>query len=151
MGIKLDLYKAYFEDAWSNPPASISEAGMKYFSDDFQSFDADGNVLGDKETYNSLAFLMVSAFTGFKVVIGEMREEGDNVIVTSHFEGTHTGDLDLSALGMGVIPASGKEIVWPDAPNEFKIKNDKIVSVKPYGDSRGIEDFLKPLGVSMPV
>lgn len=150
MSSKLDLYKAYVEAAWANPPASLVEAGMKYISDDFQNFDVDGKVLGGKETYNSLGLLMASAFTGFKAVYGEMREEGDNVIVTSHFEGTHTGDLDLSALGMGVIPASGKKIVWPEATNVFTIRNDKIVSIKPYGDSGGMEDFLKPLGVTMP-
>lgn len=150
MSSNLDLYKAYVKDAWANPPASLMEAGMKYISDDFQNIDADGTVLGGKEAYNGMGLLMASAFTGLKVVYGEMREEGDDVIVTSHFEGTHTGDLDLSALGLGVIPASGKKIVWPDSTNAFTIKNGQIVSIKPYGDSGGIAEFLKPLGVSMP-
>ena len=69
------------------------------------------------------------------------------MIVSGHFEGTHTGDLDLSAMGMGVIPASGKKIVWPEASNEFKVDGDQIVSIKPYGDSGGMEAFLAALGV----
>jgi predicted ester cyclase len=150
MSNNLDLYKAYVEAAWANPPASLMEAGMKYLSADFKNIDVDGTVLGDREAYNGMGLLMASAFTDFKAVYGEMREEGDDVIVTSHFEGTHTGDLDLSALGLGVIPASGKKIVWPDATNAFTIKDGKIISVKPYGDSSGIGEFLKPLGVSMP-
>lgn len=150
MSRKLDLYKEYYEAAWANPPASLAEAGEKYFSDDFQNFDADGTVLGGKEASNGLSLLLGTAFTGFKGVIGEMREEGDDVIVTSHFEGMHTGDLDLSALGLGVVPASGKNIVWPDTTNAFTIKNDQIVSIKPYGDSGGVAEFLEPLGLTMP-
>ncbi len=150
MGSKLDLLKEYHEAVWADPPASLQEANMKYISDDFHNYDTDGKVIGDKEAYIGLSVLLASAFTGFKGVVGEMREEGDDVIATSHFEGTHTGDLDLSAFGMGVIPASGKMIVWPDTTNVFTIKNDQIVSIKPYGDSGGMAAFLEPLGVTMP-
>ena len=80
----------------------------------------------------------------------DLHEEGDDVIVSYQWEGTHTGDLDLSALGLGVIPASGKRIVWPEATSVFTIKGGKIVSIKPYGDSSGMEEFLKPLGIAMP-
>jgi hypothetical protein len=32
----------------------------------------------------------------------------------------------------------------------FMVEGDKIVGVKPYGESGGIEDFLAPLGVKLP-
>jgi hypothetical protein len=150
MGSKLDLVKEYHEAAWANPPASFQETGMKYLSDDFHNYDADGTVVGDREAYIGLSLLLANAFTGFKAVYGEMREEGDDVLLTSHFEGTHTGDLDFSALGVGVIPASGKMIVWPDTTNVFTVINDQIVSIKPFGDSGGMAAFLEPLGVTMP-
>jgi predicted ester cyclase len=150
MGSKSDVYKAYFEASWANPPSSLAQAGMTYLSDDFKNFDKDGNAIMDKAAYIGMGQLLASAFKDFKAVYGDMREEGDSVIVRYHFEGTHTGDLDLSAMGLGVIPASGKKIVFPEDTAAFKIQGDKIVSIKPYGDSAGIESFLAALGVKLP-
>jgi len=81
---------------------------MTYLSDDFQSLDKDGNVVENKEAQVGLTQLLVAAFEDFKSVYSDVREEGDSVIVSYHFEGMHTGDLDLSAMGLGIIPASGK-------------------------------------------
>jgi hypothetical protein len=53
-------------------------------------------------------------------------------------------------MGLGVIPASGKKIVWPEDTTAFEIQGDKIVSNRPYGDSAGIESFLAALGVKPP-
>jgi predicted ester cyclase len=150
MSSKLDVYKAYYEASRANPPSSNIEAIETYLSDDFQSLDKDGNVLMNKEAYLGMVQLLFAAFKDFTYVRGGVREEGDSVIVSGHFEGTHTGDFDLSAMGMGVIPASGKKIVWPEASNEFNIEGDKIVSIKPYGDSGGMEAFLAALGVKAP-
>ena len=150
MGSKADVWKAYYEASWADPPESIIEANMTYLSDDFQSFDKDGNVVANKEAQVGMTQLLVNSFKDFKSVVDDIREEGDSVIVSFHFEGTHTGDLDLSAMGMGVVPASGKYIVWPDAMTEFKIEGDKIASSRPYGDSGGIEAFFEGLGVKLP-
>jgi predicted ester cyclase len=150
MGRNLDVLKAYITATWANPPSSIVEANEKYLSDDYKNLDKDGNVVMDKEAYIGMGKLLASAFKDMKAVYGNIREEGDSVIVPFHFEGTHTGDLDLSAMGMGVIPASGKRIVWPEDTVVFKFRGDKIVSNSPYGDSAGIEAFLAELGVKMP-
>jgi predicted ester cyclase len=150
MGSKLDVYKAFYDASWADPPSSNVEAIETYLSDNFQNLDKDGTVLMDKEAYTGIVQLLFTAFTDFNHVRSDLREEGDNVIVSGHFEGTHTGDLDLSAMGMGVVPASGKKIVWPEASAEFKIDGDKIVSIKPYGDSGGMESFLEALGVKAP-
>jgi hypothetical protein len=53
-------------------------------------------------------------------------------------------------MDLGVIPASGKKIMFPEDTAAFKIQGDKIVSNKPYGDSAGIESFLAALGVKLP-
>ena len=150
MSSKVDVYMAYYEASWVNPPLSNVEALKTYLSDDFQSFDKDGNVVMNKEAQIGMTQLLMAAFKDFKAVNSDVREEGDSVIVSYHFEGTHMEDLDLSAMGMGVVPASGKKIVWPEASSEFKIEGDKIASIKPYGDSSGIEEFLEPLGVKLP-
>ena len=150
MGKALDVYKRFIEASWANPPSSITEANMKYLSNDFKNYDKDGNVVSNKEAYIGMSQLLLSAFEGFKAVYGDYREEGDDVIVSYHFEGTHTGDIDLSAMGLGVIPASGKHVVWPEDTIAFKIQNDKIVSIRPYGDSDGQEAFFEALGIKMP-
>jgi predicted ester cyclase len=150
MSSKVDVYKAYYEASNANPPSSNIEAIKTYLSDDFQNLDKDGNVLMNKEAYVGMVQLIFAAFKDFTYVSSGVREEGDSVIVNGHFEGTHTGDFDLSAMGMGVIPASGKKIVWPEASTEFNVEGDKIVSIKPYGDSGGTEAFFAALGVKTP-
>jgi len=150
MSSKVDVYKAYYEASNANPPSSNIEAIKTYLSDDFQNLDKDGNVLMNKEAYVGMVQLIFAAFKDFTYVRSGVREEGDSVIVNGHFEGTHTGDFDMSAMGIGVIPASGKKIVWPEASNEFNVEDDKIVSIKPYGDSGGTEAFFAALGVKTP-
>ena len=147
MGSKSDVYKAYFEASWANPPSSMVEASKTYLSDDFKNYDKDGNVIMDKAAYIGMGQLLTSAFKNLKAVYSDIHEEGDSVIASYHFEGTHTGDLDLSAMGLGVIPASGKKIVFPEDTAAFEIRGDKIVSIKPYGDSEGMASFLATLGV----
>ncbi len=145
MGSKVDVYKAFHEASVADPPASITEANETYLSDDFQNLDQDGNVIMDRQTYIGMTQILTNAFKDFTAVIGDTREEGDSVLVTYHFEGTHTSDLDLSAMGMGVIPASGKEIVWPEADSKITVEGGKIAKLEGTGDSRGMEDFVAAL------
>jgi predicted ester cyclase len=150
MSNTLDIYKAYYDASWANPPSSVTEASEIYLSDDFQSLDKDGNVEMDRKTYIGSSQPLFAAFEDLKFVLNDIREEGDSVIVSGHFQGTHSGDLDLSMMGMGVIPASGKMIVWPESTNKFKVEGDKIVSIQAVGDAAGIASFLETLGVKLP-
>lgn len=148
MTSNLDFIRTYFDVASADPPVSIMEAAEKYFSDDFQNLDKDGNVVMDKQAYLGIGQHMFAAFPDIKFVYSDLRPEGDGVIVKGHWEGTHTGDFDLSAMGMGVIPASGKKIVWPDGDSKWKAEGDKIVSIQDL--TGGIEELLAPLGVTPP-
>jgi predicted ester cyclase len=150
MSSKLDIVRTFIDAAWTNPPSSVMEANETYLSDDFQSLDKDGNTQMNKEAYVGMAHLFISAFTDFKWVRSVLRQEGDSVIMSGHFEGKHTGDFDLSAVGVGVIPASGNMIIWPEASVEYKVEGDKIVSEKAYGGASGMEALLAPLGVTLP-
>ena len=83
-----DVYNAYYEASYANPPSSNVEAIVTYFSDDFQSLDKDGNVVMTKEAYTGMVQLLFAAFKDFKYVRSDLREEGEGVIalVTSnHF------------------------------------------------------------------
>jgi len=150
MTSKTDVYMAYYNKTYSNPPASVTEANETYLSDGFQSLDKDGKVSMDRETWIRMGPFFFPAFKDLNYVISELHEEGQSVIVSGHLEGTHTGDLDLSAFGAGVIPATGKKIVWPQGSNEWKIKDDKIVSVKNLGVADVMGAILEQLGAKLP-
>jgi hypothetical protein len=149
MSSKAEFVRTFFEAAWANPPASAVEASETYLSDDFQALDQDGNAQMDKAAYIGFGQLLFASFKDFKYVYSDIRGSGEDVLVNGHWEGTHTSDLDLSAMGMGVIPASGKKIVWPEESVEWKVEGDKIISIRPQGHTGELEEFLKPLGVEM--
>jgi hypothetical protein len=120
-------------------------ANEMYLSDNFQSLDKDGNVRGDKAGFNAMSQLLHNSFTGFKGVVHDLQEEEDgSVTMTFHFEGKHTGDFDLSAMSLGVIPASGKRIVTPESKTRFIVEGGKIVSSQPI--SGGFEFILAAIG-----
>jgi hypothetical protein len=149
MGTNLDLVDAWHASVYANPPATVKEANDKYLSDNFNALDAQGNVLMNKDAYTGMSQLLFTAFPDYKAVFSEKREEEDGSVVMSfHFEGTHTSDLDLSAMGLGVIPASGKKLVWPESTSRWYIVGDKIVKIQSIRG--GMEDFLAPLGVKIP-
>lgn len=137
MTSNMDIAKAWVD-------ANSLEATDAYLADDFQNVDSDGTVLMDKAGYLGMGHMMYDAFEGLRYVCTDLREEGDNVIMTGHFEGTHVADLDLSPLGAGVIPASGRSIVWPDSSAKLKIAGGKIVRLEELGEG-GVEAFLAPL------
>ncbi len=104
----------------------------------------------DKEGYIGMSHMLHGSLPDFKFVRTGLREEGDHVIMTGHFEGTFENDLDMSAMGVGVIPASGKKIVWSEVNVTVMVEGDKIAGEKPYGEGGGLAAFLGPLGVEAP-
>lgn len=129
---------------------TAEEAAAAYFSDDFQNFDKDGNVALTKEGFVGMARMMSASFKDYGFVSTNLRDEGDFVIMTGHFQGTHTGDLDLSAMGLGVVPASGKKIVWSEASAKLTVEGNKIVRMEPYAGAAGLQAFLAALGLGPP-
>jgi predicted ester cyclase len=144
----IDVVKDWYKKSWANPPASVTETDAVYLADDFKSYDENGNVMMNKEAMIGMTHLMFAAFKDFRAVYEDVREDGDAVLVTFHFEGTHTGDLDLSAMGFGVVPPSGKKIVWPQGVSKFMVKDGKIAS--DITVSGGMESFFEPLGIKLP-
>lgn len=144
MTSKIEVMEKWHEESWANPPSSIVQAAEKFFSDDFKSLDKDGNVISGKAEFVASNKQLMEAFKDFKGVVHDISEEGDSVILTFHFEGTHTGDFDLSAMGLGVIPATGKKVVTPESKTRFMIEGDQIVSSQPI--SGGFESLLVGIG-----
>jgi hypothetical protein len=145
MSRKTDVVRMWEEESWRNPPSSFVNANEIYLSDNFQSLDKDGNVMGDKTGMNAMSQILYDSISGFKGVVHDLQEEEDgSVTMTFHFEGTHTGDFDLSAMGLGVIPASGKSFVTPESKTRFIVKDGQIMSSQPI--SGGFEFVLAAIG-----
>ena len=144
MTSKIEVMEKWHEESWANPPSSVVQATEKFFSDDFKSLDKDGNVISGKAEFVASNKQLMEAFKDFKGVVHDISEQGDSVILTFHFEGTHTGDFDLSAMGLGVIPATGKKVVTPESKTRFMIEGDQIVSSQPI--SGGFEYLLAGIG-----
>jgi hypothetical protein len=145
---KVDVVKAWAEASNANPPASTAEASQKYLADDFHNLDKDGKPIMDKQAFTGMGTVLYNAFDGFKMTSENFREEGDGVVWDFHAEGTFSKDLDLSAMGMGVIKATGKKLTWPTASSKAMVEGDKITAI--HDVSGGMEWFLAPLGVKPP-
>jgi predicted ester cyclase len=106
--------------------------------------------LGAQE-FAGVAVLMKSGIPDMQYNSKIQREEGDVVHITSHLTGTHTGDLDLAPMGMGLIPATGKSFALPAQTGQITVKGGKVakyhVDSSPDG---GLAGILKQLGVAMP-
>jgi predicted ester cyclase len=137
---RIELVKAAFN---SNDPDRVA-----YFSDDFQWTDELGSPPIDRSSWLSMDQLMKSAFPDLSYVIEGIREDGDGVVVTSHFSGTFSNDLDLSSMGLGVIPATGKAFVTPAQRDRVSFDGDKISEIhnQETGPDAGMAGFLKALG-----
>lgn len=128
MSSKIDVVRIWHEKSWSNPPSSLIEANEIYLSDDYQGLDKDGNNVTNKASMSALSQILSSSFEGFKGVVHDLQEEEDgSVTMTFHFEGKHTGDLDLSPIGLGVIPATGKSFLTPESKTKFIVEGDQVV------------------------
>lgn len=138
MTSKLDIVKALVR-------GNSLETADKYLADDFKNLDREGNVVMDRAAYFGLATLMYAAFDDFNYVATNVRQEGDDILMTGHLEGRHVNDFDLSAMGLGVIPATGRKIVWPDSTDRVVVEGDKIVSLTNIDGGNDIETFLAPL------
>jgi predicted ester cyclase len=112
--------------------------------------DKDGSFVMNKEMLLAGMLQANHAFSDYGFVLNDVSEAGDFVIMSGHFEGTHTGDLDLSAMGIGVIPASGKKVVWPEASAKITLEGDKIIRMEPYAGASGMRAWLAALGVEPP-
>jgi hypothetical protein len=122
-----------------------------YLSDNFHWTDELGSPPIDRSSWLAMGSLMESAFPDLSLIIDDIREEGDSVVVTSHSSGTFVNDLDLSAMGLGVLPATGKAFVTAAERDRVSFDGDKILEIhnQETGPGTGMAAFIKALGADM--
>lgn len=140
---KVDIAKAAL--SFDNPDR------FSLFSDDFQFTNAVGEPPMDKDSWFAMGQLMESAFPDISYIIEDIREEGDGLAVTGRFAGTFSNDFDLSALGFGVIPATGAALDFPDSTMQVSFNGQKITEAHDpsTGPDAGMRGFLRALGADI--
>ena len=126
------------------------DAVAGYLSDDFQFSGPTPEPVG-KGPYIGLTKTMLAAFPDINYNARTTSVEGDVIKTTSQLTGTHTADLDLTPMGMGVIPATGKSFSNPEEVGEMRVKDGKVVSWEiERTEGGGLAGILAQLGVQPP-
>ena len=105
---KIDIVKMVFD--MENPKR------FDLVADDFQSTDSIGSPPLDKVGWQGRGDMLRASLPDIKYVIEDIQEDGEDVVVIGHFSGTFSNDLDVSAMGQGVIPATGRKVDFPPIP-----------------------------------
>jgi len=91
------------------------------------------------------------AFPDWKFNVADLREEGGKVRGAVQITGTHKGELDLSALGMPSVPATGIAVKLPREEITLTVSNGRFASLNsPTTDGGGVMGILGQLGVAVP-
>jgi predicted ester cyclase len=77
--------------------------------------------------------------------------DGDTVNISAELKGTHKGDLDLTSMHMGVIPATGKSFKATHEHGKATLRDGKITAwaMEPT-EGAGLMAILGQLGVKIP-
>jgi predicted ester cyclase len=77
--------------------------------------------------------------------------DGNVVKTSTQLSGTHSGDFDLTAMGMGIIPATGKSFSMPSDSGDGEVRDGKVVAyrIQPT-EGAGLIAILTQLGIPIP-
>jgi predicted ester cyclase len=77
--------------------------------------------------------------------------DGDTANISAELKGTHKGDFDLTAMNMGVIPATGKSFHAAHENGIARLRDGKISAWEMEGtEGAGLMAILGQLGVKIP-
>ena len=126
--------------------------------DAFASYLSDGMELSGPtpepisgEQWVELHRILSVAFPDWSFNLSDVQVTGNVARTTHQITGTHKGDLDLSSMGMPVIPATGKAVKLPVEHANVTVEGGKVIRVHaevPAGG--GVPGILQQLGVEMP-
>ncbi len=119
-------------------------------ADDFQFSGPIPDPMG-RDQFLGLMELMWEAFPDLQFNTRLVSIDGNVVHFTNQLVGTHTGDLDLSFVGMGVVPPTGRSISMARENGESHIADGYVISthVQPTKGA-GMMAILQQLGIEIP-
>lgn len=126
------------------------EGVMGYLTDDF-TFSGPVPEPVNAQAWLGLARAMEVGMPDTDFHLHTMGVEGNVVKTGTQVTGTHTGDLDLTPMGFGVIPATGKSFSLPHEEGRLTVEGDKISSYHiNVEEGGGLMGILAQLGVQPP-
>ena len=92
-----------------------------------------------------------TAFPDLNYQFKTVSADGNTVQISAQLKGTHKGSLDLSAMGLGVIPPTNKTFAATLEHGESSVQDGKVKTwaMKPT-EGAGIMAILGQLGVKTP-
>lgn len=102
----------------------------------------------DAEAWLGMSKNLRTAFPDLNYHFRVIGADGDVVRSTSQLSGTHNGSFDLTAMSMGMIPATNKAFSAKLEKTKVTVKDSKITlwAVEPT-DGAGLKAILGQLGV----
>ena len=119
-------------------------------ADDFQ-FSGPVPTPINRDSWLRMSASLKTAFPNLDYHFNVIGAQGDVVKTTSQLSGTHTDPFDLTAMNMGVIPATDKDFSVKVEKTKVTVKDNKVTSwaVEPT-DGAGLSAILDQLGVKVP-
>ena len=126
------------------------EKAKSLMADDFKFSGPVPEPIGSQEWLGMSASLK-AAFPDLDYQFNIEGHDGDTVNISSELSGTHKGDFDLTAMHMGVIPATNKSFKAAHEHGKVMVRDGKIISVAfEHTEGAGLMAILGQLGVKTP-
>lgn len=128
------------------------ETAGSYMADDFQ-FSSHTQPPRSKQEWLGMSMALKQGFPDLSYNFQVHGVEGNMVQASSALSGTHTADLDLTPLGMGVIPATGISVSTGRVHSEGVVNDDGMIQSIHVHDSpeSGVAALLAAIGVQPPM
>lgn len=103
------------------------------------------------EAWLGMSASLKTAFPDLNYHFRVIGADGNVVKSTAQLSGTHSGSFDLTAMSMGMIPATNKAFSVKLEKTKVTVKDGKIAlwAVEP-NDGAGLTEILKQLEVKLP-
>jgi predicted ester cyclase len=133
-----------FVDAFNK--GDIAKFGS-FLAEDFKFSGPVPEPLSKKE-WLGLLTIFKTAFPDINYNMRLVSTEGNVLNTTAQLTGTHSGNLDMSAMGLGVFPPTGKTFSNPEETGEAVVEEGKIKSIHMRnGKEGGVSGMLAQLGL----
>jgi hypothetical protein len=126
------------------------EKAKSLFADDFK-FSGPVPEPISGQAWIGMSISLQNAFPDLDYQFKVESVDGDTAHISAELKGTHTGDLDLTAMNMGVIPATGKSFHAAHENGKAMLRDGKVAAWEMEGtEGAGLMAILGQLGVKPP-
>ena len=126
------------------------ESAKSYLSNDFKFSGAVPEPISRQE-WIEMSTNLKAAFPDLDYQFTTDGSSGDTVNVSAQLRGTHKGNLDLTAMHMGVIPSTGKSFKAALEHGKVTVRDGKVTSLaNEPTEGAGLMAVLGQLGVTIP-